>query len=127
MSSLSKRTKIVCTIGPATDSLEKMIQLGTAGMDVARMNFSHGTHDTHARNLKRLRQAGLRLGRPFGILQDLQGPKIRVGKLGDGVLLTPGKEVIFSTDPNPAEGDIPVTLPNLHKARRNVFARRRLV
>ncbi len=111
----AKRTKIVCTIGPASDTVEKMIQLGTAGMDVARMNFSHGTHETHLRNLKRLRQAGARLGRPFGILQDLQGPKIRVGKLGNGVLLKPGKEIVFSTDPNPAEGDIPVTLPNLHK------------
>ncbi|MEN9557821.1 MAG: pyruvate kinase [Candidatus Parcubacteria bacterium] len=92
-----------------------MVQLGTAGMDVARMNFSHGTHEAHTRNLKRLRQAGLRLGRPFGILQDLQGPKIRVGKLGDGVLLKPGKEVVFSTAPHPAEEEIPVTLPNLHK------------
>lgn len=115
MSLPSKRTKIVCTIGPASDTLQKMVQLGTAGMDVARMNFSHGTHEAHARNLKRLRQAGLRLGRPFAILQDLQGPKIRVGKLGDGVLLAPGKEAIFSTAPQPAEGDIPVTLPNLHR------------
>lgn len=115
MSTPVKRTKIICTIGPACDTVEKMVQLGTAGMDVARMNFSHGTHDAHLRNLKRLRQAGLRVGRPFGILQDLQGPKIRVGKLGNGVLLKPGTEVVFSTDPHPAEGDIPVTLPNLHK------------
>ena len=111
----SKRTKIVCTIGPATDTVQKMVQLGTAGMDLARMNFSHGTHEYHLRNLKRLRQAGMRLGRPFGILQDLQGPKIRVGKLGDGVRLVEGKEVVFSTSPQPAEGDIPVTLPYLHK------------
>ncbi len=108
-----KRTKIVCTIGPATDTVRAMIALGNAGMDVARLNFSHGTHASHAALLRRLRQAGRHLERPFAILQDLQGPKIRVGNLPDQGVLLRG-EAVFSTSPNPAPGDIPVTLPSLH-------------
>ncbi len=111
-----KRTKIVCTIGPASESVRTMVTLGAAGMDVARLNFSHGTHESHAVLLRRLRQAGRRLDRPFGILQDLQGPKIRVGDLPkDGVTLVTVREIVFTTSPTPLAGDIPVTLPELHR------------
>lgn len=114
MSKAPKRTKIICTIGPATDSVLTMVQLGIAGMDVARLNFSHGTHDAHSVLMKRLRQAGKRLERPFALLQDLQGPKIRVGDLPkDGVELK--GSVTFTTDPHPRSGDISVTLPELHR------------
>ncbi len=76
------RTKIVCTIGPASASAERLDQLVAAGMDVARINFSHGTHGEHAEVIRRIRQGEERWGRPIAILQDLQGPKIRLGTFG---------------------------------------------
>lgn len=116
MMKLSKRTKIICTLGPATETVPKLMALGTAGMDVARLNFSHGTYEWHGRVLSRIRQVGRRLERPFAVLQDLQGPKIRVGSLSSGgVLLTAGKEIVFSTASQHAPGDIPVTLSSLHR------------
>ena len=79
-----RRTKIVCTIGPASSSVEDLDRLAAAGMDVARLNFSHGTHAEHAEVLRRIREGEVRWGRPVAILQDLQGPKIRLGTFGDG-------------------------------------------
>ena len=78
-----RSAKIVCTLGPASDSAEMIVRLMRAGMDVARLNFSHGTHEDHARTIKRVREASARLSRPIGILADLQGPKIRTGPLKD--------------------------------------------
>ena len=110
-----KRTKIICTIGPATNRLETLVQLGEAGMDVARLNFSHGTHADHATVYRRLQAAGRKLGKPFGVLHDLQGPKIRVGSLPkEGVRLTDGTQAIFSTAAKSLGEDIPVTLASLH-------------
>jgi len=91
-----RRTKIVCTIGPATDSEAQLEQLMRAGMNVARLNFSHGTHQEHEQVIERIRAISTRLDFPIAILQDLQGPKIRVGslkygqpvKLVDGATLT---------------------------------------
>ncbi|MEK7116259.1 MAG: pyruvate kinase, partial [Patescibacteria group bacterium] len=112
---LMKRTKIICTIGPATNALETLVLLGKAGMDVARLNFSHGTHADHRTIFDRLVRAGKKLGQPFGILQDLQGPKIRVGDLRkEGVTLIAGRRAIFTTSSHPEDGDIPVTLSSLH-------------
>jgi pyruvate kinase len=79
-----RRTKIVCTIGPASSSAEDLDKLVGAGMDVARLNFSHGTHAEHADVLRRIREGEARWGRPISILQDLQGPKIRLGTFGRG-------------------------------------------
>lgn len=79
-----RRAKIVCTIGPACDSEESILDLMRLGMDVARLNFSHGTHPEHARRIQRLRRAARRLKRTICILQDLQGPKIRTGRLTGG-------------------------------------------
>ena len=79
-----RRAKIVCTIGPACDSEDCVVDLMRMGMDVARLNFSHGTHDEHARRIQRLRFAARHLKRTICILQDLQGPKIRTGRLKDG-------------------------------------------
>jgi len=79
-----RRTKIVCTIGPASSSVEDLDRLAAAGMDVARLNFSHGTHAEHAEVVRRIREGEARWGRPVAILQDLQGPKIRLGTFGDG-------------------------------------------
>src|ERR1035438_10440443 len=79
-----RRAKIVCTIGPASDSEECIADLMRLGMDVARLNFSHGTHPEHARRIKGLRTVARHLKRTTCILQDLQGPKIRTGRLQDG-------------------------------------------
>jgi pyruvate kinase len=79
-----RRTKIVCTIGPACSSVEQLDRLAAAGMDVARLNFSHGTHTEHAEVIRRIREAEARWERPVAILQDLQGPKIRLGTFGEG-------------------------------------------
>jgi len=79
-----RRTKIVCTIGPASDGEEKIATLIEAGMNVARLNFSHGTHAEHAGTVGRLRRVANRLNKSVAILQDLQGPKIRTGTLIEG-------------------------------------------
>ncbi|MGH7393021.1 MAG: pyruvate kinase [Candidatus Rokuibacteriota bacterium] len=90
-----RRTKIVCTIGPGSASAELLDRLVTAGMDVARVNFSHGTHAEHAGVVRRIREGEDRWGRPVAVLQDLQGPKIRLGTFGAGgggrVDLEPGQ------------------------------------
>jgi pyruvate kinase len=94
-----RRTKIVCTLGPATSSEEKLEQLIRAGMNVARLNFSHGTHEEHLQVLQRVRAIAARLGCPIAILQDLQGPKIRTGVLQDGkpVTLVDNTQVTITT------------------------------
>ena len=81
---VSRRAKIVCTLGPATSSPEAIRDLVRAGMDVARLNFSHGTHAEHERVARLVREAADSEGRAVGILADLQGPKIRLGKFADG-------------------------------------------
>src|SRR5512142_343564 len=77
----TRRAKIVCTLGPASSSEPVLRDLLRFGMDVARLNFSHGTHDEHARLIELVRRAAAREGRTVCILQDLQGPKIRTGRL----------------------------------------------
>ena len=77
-----RRTKIVCTIGPASSSPEILERLIREGMDVARLNFSHGTHEEHAQNIRTIREIAKRLGKPVAILQDLSGPKLRIGEMG---------------------------------------------
>ena len=79
-----RRTKIVCTLGPATAEREQIEALVTAGMDVARLNFSHGTHAEHRALITTLREASARAGTPVAILQDLSGPKIRTGDFPRG-------------------------------------------
>src|SRR4029450_5298546 len=74
-----RRTKIVCTIGPASSSAAELDRLVAAGLDVARLNFSHGTHEEHAEVIERIREGEARWGRRIAILQDLQGPKVRAG------------------------------------------------
>src|SRR5574340_1533782 len=77
-----RRVKIVATLGPATDGLER--ELVRAGLDVARLNFSHGESRDQARRCQAIREAAAALGRPVAVMQDLQGPKIRVGQLRGG-------------------------------------------
>ncbi len=94
----TRRAKIICTIGPACNTEAAMRELLRLGMDIARLNFSHGTHEDHARNIRRLRRAAEREGRTICILQDLQGPKIRTGPLEghEPVLLKTGSVVTIT-------------------------------
>jgi pyruvate kinase len=94
-----RRAKIVCTIGPACDSEDFIAELMRLGMDVARLNFSHGTHPEHARRIQRLRDTARKLKRTICILQDLQGPKIRTGRLKNGapVELERGSRLTITT------------------------------
>ncbi len=98
MSSLSaeRRTKIVCTLGPASFAYEVLERLIRAGLDVARLNFSHGTHESHREVYETLRRAEAEVGRPIAVLQDLQGPKIRLGKLVQPETLVAEESVILS-------------------------------
>ncbi|HET9588799.1 MAG TPA: pyruvate kinase, partial [Anaerolineales bacterium] len=80
---MTRKAKIVATIGPASEGEDTLERLIRAGMNVARMNFSHGTQEEHARRIALVRKVSERLGLPVGILQDLQGPKIRVGELAE--------------------------------------------
>jgi pyruvate kinase len=103
---VTRRAKIVCTLGPATSSPERIRGLVDAGMDVARLNFSHGTHEDHESVYQRVREAAEAAGRAVAILADLQGPKIRLGKFaespvdwrtGDTVVIT-GDDVLGTVD-----------------------------
>ncbi|NEN25278.1 pyruvate kinase [Cryomorpha ignava] len=94
----TKKTKIVATLGPASDSVEIIMEMITTGLDVCRINFSHGTHKMHDQTIKNIREADKKLGTHTSILADLQGPKLRVGKIeGDNLMLKEGAEVIFTT------------------------------
>ncbi|MBV9472050.1 MAG: pyruvate kinase [Solirubrobacterales bacterium] len=91
-----RRTKIVATIGPASREPETLVRMIEAGLDVARLNFSHGTRELHAENAERVRSAAGSAGRQVAILQDLPGPKLRIGAVQDGIAeLKPGEKLIL--------------------------------
>lgn len=93
-------TKIVCTLGPSSSSVDILVELIRAGMGVARLNFSHGTHDEHGEVLTRVREAARRTGENVGVLQDLQGPKIRIGELRvPAIDLRVADNLVITTDP----------------------------
>ncbi len=112
-----RRTRIIATIGPASSSEAMLEKLILAGMNVARLNFSHGTHADHALCIARIRAISQKLGMPVAILQDLQGPKIRVGALSAPVQLQEGEQVVLyaGTDSHPdaPQQVIPVDFPEL--------------
>jgi pyruvate kinase len=97
---VTRRAKIVCTLGPATSTAEQITALVGAGMDVARLNFSHGTRADHQRTYQLVREASDRSGHCVGVLADLQGPKIRLGRFAGGsVVWQPGDRVTITTEP----------------------------
>src|ERR1700730_4250166 len=101
-----RRSTPVATIGPASREPEVLVQMVEAGMDVARLNYSHGTPDEHAETTRRVRDAAGRAGRPVAILQDLPGPKIRIGPLRDDVVeLKPGDHLTFDNDGHEPGGE----------------------
>ena len=97
MVDVQRRTKIVCTLGPAVASLEGITGLVESGMDVARLNFSHGEHEDHAQNYRWVREASDKTGHAVGILADLQGPKIRLGRFAEGSTYWADGEVVRIT------------------------------
>ena len=109
------RTKIVCTIGPASSSPDVMRELLRAGMSVARINFSHGDHATHARAIATLRQVAAEEGQLVALMADLQGPKLRVGEIeGGAVELHEGDLVVLTPHPRPGvTAEIPLPHPEL--------------
>ena len=113
-----RRTKIVCTIGPSTSSASMIKELLQAGMDVARINFSHGTHKEHTSYIRTLQQAAKQAGVALGIMQDLPGPKNRTGKLKKGAIeLTENADFVLTT--KEVLGDehrVSVGLPDLPKS-----------
>lgn len=93
-----RKTKIVCTIGPASQSREVLRRMILKGMDVARLNFSHGSQESHGQTYFLLRKLSESLGKPLAILQDLQGPKMRIGTVSNGqTLLKKGSTFILTT------------------------------
>ncbi len=94
-----RRTKIVCTIGPSSDSEEMLAKMIGAGMNVARVNFSHGTPEYQRELIRKIKRVRKTLKRPVAILQDLQGPKIRIGIISGGVVqLRPGQEFLLTAN-----------------------------
>ncbi len=111
------RTKIVATIGPASNSPEMLNKLVAAGINVARLNFSHGNYETHSEAIRDIRSAARMLNRPVGILLDLQGPKIRVGRLENGKPVHLKRNAAFSITSRPMAGTarmVSTTYQNLH-------------
>jgi len=111
---IRRKTKIVCTLGPATESAEGIASLIEAGMDVVRLNFSHGDREDHREKIRRVREVSKKADRQVGILQDLGGPKIRLGKLPEeGVHLDVGSTVALGVDGQTEDGVLPVSYPYL--------------
>jgi pyruvate kinase len=122
---MTRHTKIVCTLGPSCEDEEVLEKMIAAGMDVARLNFSHGSHADHLARIKQLRGLSKITGKPLTILQDLQGPKLRIGELpGDGYYLKEGDFVtLISMGAQKFNGlsipfDFPEIFPALEKSRR---------
>ena len=104
---LPRRTKIVATLGPASATPEYVTGLARAGMDGARLNFSHGSHEQHAEYARLVRAAQEEVGRPIALIADLQGPKLRIGELAQPMTLGEGDEIVVTGD-TPTDGQLPV-------------------
>ncbi|MFI4936748.1 MAG: pyruvate kinase [Caulobacterales bacterium] len=99
-----RRTRIVATLGPASRAPEMVLALAQAGVDVFRLNFSHGAHEDHAAALAAVRVAELEIGRPLAALADLQGPKFRIGSFAKGrIEIAPGQTLVLDQDPKPGD------------------------
>ena len=107
-----RRTKIVCTIGPATAGPEMVEQLAWSGMDAARLNFSHGDHETHLAAIQAVRRAQELIGRPLAIIADLQGPKLRIAADAEPRSVMPGDTLVFAGD-GTKPGEVGVTFDRL--------------
>ncbi len=115
MSRSYTKTKIICTLGPATNTVDRIAELIESGMDLARLNLSHGTHEEHLAVIRNIREAATNVHQEIGILLDLQGPKMRIGKIGPGTItLAAGQGVVITTDDVEGDADrISTTYKNL--------------
>jgi pyruvate kinase len=104
-----RRTKIIATIGPASSSPETLLAIARAGMDVARLNFSHGTHEDHAQRVALVRDVQEEVGHAIAIIADLQGPKVRIGALPTPLMLDRGDEIVVAADEAASDGELPVS------------------
>jgi len=103
-----RRTKIVATIGPSSETPERLRALVAAGMNAARLNFSHGTHEEHAEVVRRIREVEAESGHPVALIADLQGPKLRIGDLEEPVVLTRGDKIVVCAEENCGNGELPI-------------------
>jgi pyruvate kinase len=115
---LPRRTKIVCTIGPASSTPDAIDRLVAAGMDAARLNFSHGSHEEHAERARLVREAHERAGRPLALIADLQGPKLRIGDLAHPLTLVEGDQIDVTGYENGDDGSLPISPPVLQEVLR---------
>ena len=115
---IPRRTKIVCTIGPASSTPDTMDRLVAAGMDAARLNFSHGSHEEHAQRARLVREAQERAGRPLALIADLQGPKLRIGDLARPLTLVEGDQIDVTGHENGDDGSLPISPPVLQEVLR---------
>ena len=107
------RTKIVCTLGPASNNRDTLRSLMEAGLSVARLNFSHGTHEQHAATVALVRATAAELQRPVAILGDLQGPRIRIGDLAEPRMVNDGEDVVLVAGEDAGPGQFPTTYEDL--------------
>jgi pyruvate kinase len=109
------RTKIVCTLGPASSTPATLRDLMTAGLNVARINFSHGTHEQHAALIASVRELAAELQRPIAILADIQGPRIRIGDLTEPITLEEGADFILAPEDDARRDarEVPITYEDL--------------
>ena len=116
-----RRTRIVATLGPSSAGPDRVLDLAITGVDVFRLNFSHGTHDDHASALKAVRSAEAQIGRPLAALADLQGPKFRLGRFAKGAIaLTKGQVLRLDLDPTPGdERRAPLPHPDMLKVLKS--------
>ena len=103
------RTKVVCTLGPASSSPEMILEMVKRGMDLARVNMSHGSRDDHRASIAAVRAASGEVGRPVGVMVDLSGPKIRVGELEAPLQLEAGQTVVMAPEKSATGREIPTT------------------
>jgi pyruvate kinase len=105
---VERRTKIVATLGPASDSTEQLSALVAAGMDAARLNLSHGSHADHAERAGRVRKVEAEAGRPIALIADLQGPKLRIGALDEPMILVRGETITICAEEFAVDGELPI-------------------
>jgi len=105
---LERRTKIVATLGPSSDSRERLSALVAAGVDAVRLNLSHGAHEDHAKRARVVREVEAEAGRPVALIADLQGPKLRIGELAEPVVLHTGDNVTVCAEDSASDGELPI-------------------
>src|SRR4051794_38714231 len=105
---MDRRTKIVATLGPASDSRERLRALIDAGVDAVRFNLSHGTHAEHSQKAWLVREIAADLGRPVALIADLQGPKLRIGELAEPVVLSTGGQITVCAEEMCKDGELPI-------------------